>query len=144
MSKIKSYTSPSGAKTTHYDENGNVVGTSYRSLSGGKVTHYDASGNKTGVSYRSPSGHMTHYNSDGSKTGYSQETYSGQVKHYDTNYNKTGESNRNFWGAHVTENRNSPPPQYSNAGNSGSDSHIGCWLFMAVWIFILIFACSRI
>ena len=95
MSKIKSYTSSSGMKTVHYDENGNKVGESWQSASGGKVTHYDANGNKTGVSYKSHSGHMTHYGSSGSKTGHSYINSVGQIRHYDTDYNKTGDT----WGS---------------------------------------------
>ena len=103
MSKIKSYTSASGAKTTHYDENGNKIGESWKSPAG-RITHYDADGNKTGTSYVNKYGRMSHYDNNWNKTGNSQIMHKGQVRHYDNDWNQTGESNRDFWGTHVTNN----------------------------------------
>ena len=94
MGKVKSYTSASGAKTTHYDENGNKIGETWRSPAG-QLTHYDASGNKTGTSFTKSNGYMTHYDSSWNKTGHSRVTNGGrQAQHYDANWNKTGESNK--------------------------------------------------
>lgn len=98
---MKSITNSSG-KTTHYDDNGNVIGTSWQNRSGSRIVHYDAQGNETGRTYQSPSGHMTHYDKQGNKTGHSMRHPSGQIKHYDTHYNRTGRSDPNFWGQHVT------------------------------------------
>lgn len=126
MSKIKSYTSPSGTRTTHYDENGNKIGESWKSPAG-QITHYDANGKKTGTSFTNKYGHMTHYDKDWNKTGHSQIMHSGQVKHYDNNYNKTGESNRTFWGARVTENNRQP-----SVHHSASSPGCATMLFLAV------------
>ena len=104
---MKSYYKP-GGKTTHYDDNGNVTGTSYENRSGSTVRHYDANGNQTGVSYKSPSGHMTHYDAAGHKTGYSQVTRSGQAIHYDTSHRETGRSTQNFMEQHVTKKHPQP------------------------------------
>ena len=103
MGKMKSYTSASGAKTTHYDEDGNKIGESWRSPAG-QITHYDADGNKTGTTFTNSYGRMSHYDNDWNKTGNSQTMHSGQVRHYDNDWNQTGESNKNFWGGHVTSN----------------------------------------
>ena len=98
---MKSITNASG-KTTHYDENGNVIGTSRQNRSGSRIVHYDAQGNETGRTYQSPSGHMTHYDHQGNKTGYSQMRPSGQISYYDTHHRQTERSDQNFWGQHVT------------------------------------------
>lgn len=149
MGKITSYTSASGMRTRHYDENGKMVGESWTSR-GGRTVHYDADGNKTGESYKNKHGHMTHYDQSGKKTGYSQVMKSGQVKHYDTHYNRTGESNQNFWNAHVTEDPN------QSSGSSGSNDHfepviddtswdtvIAIWLllFLVIGCLLLLVSC---
>ena len=127
MGKIKSYTSASGMKTTHYDENGNKIGETWRSPAG-QLTHYDANGNKTGSSFTKPDGSMTHYDNNWNKTGYSRVTNGGhQVRHYDNDWNKTGESNQNFWGAHVTENSGRP-----SAHHAASSPGCATMLFLAV------------
>ena len=126
MGKVKSYTSASGMKTTHYDENGNKIGESWKSP-GGQITHYDANGNKTGTSFTNKHGHMSHYDNNWNKTGNSQVMHSGQVRHYDNDWNKTGETNKSFWGARVTENSGRPTAHHAVSGP-------GCvtMLFLAV------------
>ena len=126
MSKIKSYTSVSGSKTTHYDENGNKIGETWRSPAG-QLTHYDANGNKTGTSFTNKYGRMSHYDNNWNKTGNSQVMHSGQVRHYDNNWNKTGESNKNFWGGRTTEN-NGRPSVHHTASSPGCVT----MLFLAV------------
>lgn len=126
MGKIKSYTSASGVRTTHYDENGNKVGETWRSPAG-QLTHYDANGNKTGTSFTNKYGRMSHYDNNWNKTGNSQVMHSGQVRHYDNNWNKTGESNKTFWGARVTENSSRP-----SAHHAASSPGCATMLFLAV------------
>ncbi len=126
MGKIKSYTSASGAKTTHYDENGNKIGESWKSP-GGQITHYDANGNKKGTSFTNKYGHVSHYDNNWNKTGNSQIMHSGQVKHYDNAWNKTGESNKTFWGARVTEDNGQP-----SAHHTVSSPGCATMLFLAI------------
>ena len=139
MGKIKSYTSSSGMKTVHYDENGNKIGETWQSASGGKATHYDANGNKTGVSYRSPAGHVTHYDSSGNKTGHSYINSAGQIKHYDTDYNKTGDT----WGSgfgHTTQtdSKLSAPssPRVSLHDSQAADGMVGLGC-LGIIVFVL-------
>ena len=103
MSKVKSYTSLSGNRTNHYDENGKKVGSSYKSSSGSSMTHYDADGDKVGKSYVNSYGKMTHYDKDGNRIGYSYIRPSGKVDHYDANHNKISSSNQSFFDAYMTD-----------------------------------------
>lgn len=138
MGKIKSYTSSSGMKTVHYDENGNKVGESWRSASGGRVTHYDANGNKTGVSYDNQHGRMTHYDSDGNRTGTSYGNSSGRIRHYDNNWNQAGETNPSFWG-HTSEGVKKPTPNSQMSNDTINTLSTGCALIIAVPILLFIF-----
>lgn len=139
MSKIKSYTSSSGMKTVHYDENRNKVGESWRSASGGKVTHYDANGNKTGVSYGNQHGRMTHYDSDGNHTGASYGNSSGRIRHYDNNWNQTGKTNPSFWG-YTSETTKKPTSNSQLSHDTINAISTGCaWIIAApVLLFMLV------
>lgn len=137
MGKIKSYTSSSGMKTVHYDENGNKVGESWRSASGGKVTHYDANGNKTGVSYGNQHGRMTHYDSDGNRTGASYGNSSGRIRHYDNNWSQTSETNPSFWG-HTSEGTKKTSSSVRSSHDTSNAINAGCIGIIVAFVLLFV------
>ena len=142
MSKIKSYRSRSGRRTTHFDEYGNKIGETYVTGRGRLATHYDANGNKTGTSKISRSGHMTHYDNNRNKTGESHAYHSGYVRHYDTHHNKISESRRNFWGTYETEQPDKP--NYTPSHHSVAGSNIGCATMLLLFVIGVLLLCILI
>lgn len=83
----------------HYDEHGNMTGTSRPSMFGG-YTNYDAKGNKVGHSDPGLFGGYNHYDNHGKKTGHSDPGLFGSYNHYDSNNKSTGSSDPGMFGGY--------------------------------------------
>ena len=76
----------------HFDNDGNLTGSSKSASLSGDIFHYDKDNTKIGYSHPGFFGGYVHYNQDGEQTGRSDPAPGGGFFHYDINGNQTGYS----------------------------------------------------